>query len=217
MIVGKSCWRTRASAGLLALGACGGPNDVGGGTNASGTSGPDPWWDTTGYASGPDSVSASTTAPPATTTTGGTTNPGDTSGDESEGDVDGEPDEVGIFAWAIIEPGVSFSGMEAEFIAYVGGAELCVITWDFVSGTPNDTCAECDFAYDVVRTEPVVEEDIACDDYIDPAMIPTMISIGFAPDEQLLIYDGNAWVEEGFAEFLPDKGNEFAWFIPCDK
>ncbi len=214
-------WSMIVSLGLLPALGCGGPNDVGGGTNNDG-SGPDPWWDTTGYGSGPDTVSASspastTNSTSPATTTGMTTTPGDSSAGDSEGEVEGEPDEVGIFGWSIVEPGVSFMGMEGEFIAFIGGEELCIITWTFESGVPNDTCAECDFAYDIVRTEPVVEEDIACADYIDPTTIPTMISMGFASDERLMMFDGMEWVEAGFGEFLPEKGNEFAWFIPYDE
>ncbi|MCH9680007.1 MAG: hypothetical protein K0V04_01135 [Deltaproteobacteria bacterium] len=209
-----SGWSSRVVISLWALAGCGGPNDGGAGSaaNGSSSSGLDPWWDTTGDGSGPATVSASATT--GTTAPGTTTTQGTSGGEETEGEAEGEPDEIGIFGWSIIEPGVSFMGMEAEFIAFVGGEEVCVITWELESGVPNDTCEACDFAFDIARTEPVVADDIACDDYIDPDMIPAMVSLGFAPDEELWMYDGSRWVEAGFAEFLPERDNVFGWFIP---
>lgn len=166
------------------------------------------WWDTTSTTA-PDSTSAAEGSTTGTSSTSTGTEPPDEEGSSGEP----EEDEVGIFGWGTAEPGVSFTGMDGEFFASVGGEDLCYVTWQYDSAAVNDTCAECEFAYDIVRTEPEVELDVACSDYIDLESLPTTVSLGYA-DEAIFIDLGEGWMERGEGEFLPERGNELSWFIP---
>lgn len=200
----------------------GNPSDAAstGGTTAAVTSGSggvsDSWFETTsaGGGNGNGGGADSSGGAPATTTDPGvdTDEPGEDDGEDSEGGV--KEDEVGFFGFGTAMPGVSFNGIEGEFVAIEGGVEQCFIFWEYAPDSPpNDTCTECDFAFDLQRINVEVDLDKGCSNYLDvESLNDSTLSIGLSADGELYLNEGAGWEARGEGEFLPEKGNEFGWF-----
>lgn len=139
---------------------------------------------------------------------------GDTEADEDSGGPKVEPDEVFFYGEATVQPGTSLSGFE-EFIAFVDGEDACVIVWSIDSVASNDTCAECEYAFDVTRGEPDTEVDVDCQSY-DTAWLSTMTGWGYGDGLMYGNLEGG-WDVIGEAEFLPDKMNILEWYIPLNQ
>ena len=107
------------------------------------------------------------------------TSPGDTDTDadadadtdtdaDADADTDtdtGDPHGVGLTGHkgeVVVDP-LSWLGVESwYFTADKGmGDDLCLVTWDSTSTAVRSDCAQCDWAFDVVWTDPRVEIDEA--------------------------------------------------------
>lgn len=175
------------------------------------------WWETsgTGGASMPATISGPSGDGSGSAGPGSSTGqPASTSSSaETEQTEEPEPDEVGVFGFAQVTASTSLLG-EEELVVFIDGEDLCLVTWELSSMVPNDTCPLCEFAFDVVRSAPVIDVDVACDDYVDLAAVPTMLSLGYG-DSTLYVDDGRGWQARGEAELFPRRGLlELEWFIP---
>ena len=77
---------------------------------------------------------------------------------------------------------------------------------------PNDTCTQCDFAFDLTRINVDVDLNENCANYLDVESLEgSMVSLGLSAEGELYVNEGAGWEVRGEGEFLPKKGNEFGW------
>jgi hypothetical protein len=104
------------------------------------------------------------------------------------------------------------------------GAELCRVSYTLTSTALRDDCAVCEWAFDLVLTDPVIvsesgvgcgpfgysAEDVAALDGLSRAYGYAEEYVGHA--SMLMAHDGSLWQGLSFATFVPETGDfSYGW------
>lgn len=128
--------------------------------------------------------------------------------DEEGEDEGGEESFIGMFGIGSAVPGESYAP-SGEAIAFVAGVDECVVLWQ-ATAVVDETCTECDYAFQLTIDTTEVEADVDCMTYgfAPDQLLGESFSVGFSGEETLHLNEGEGWatVEEGFAEFVQERG-----------
>ncbi|RME20176.1 MAG: hypothetical protein D6798_21015 [Deltaproteobacteria bacterium] len=97
--------------------------------------------------------------------------------------------DTGLFVFnyegtATVSPGMSWDGVEVAYAHGLGPDLWCEITTTTASTTPNTTCTDCTFAFDIDFTGSQITSDVGCDlvGMTDPSLYDGAYSYGLIED-----------------------------------